>query len=43
MAGVAGTGLYAEQGATDELIAIIKSANGTVLTAANTIKLGIFV
>ena len=41
--GVTGIGLYAEQGATDELIAIIRSANTTVLSAANTVNTGIFV
>ena len=43
VAGVAGTGLYAELGATDELIAIIRSADGTALTAANTISPAVFV
>ena len=41
--GVAGTGLYAEQGATDELIAILRSAEGKVLTAANTLNTAVFV
>ena len=41
--GVSGTGLYAEQGTTDELIAIIRSSNTTVLSAANTVNTGIFV
>jgi Ca2+-binding RTX toxin-like protein len=41
--GVTGTGLYAEQGATDELIAIIRSANTTALNAANTINTALFV
>ena len=41
--GVSGIGLYAEQGATDELIAIIRSANSTALNATNTIKTGLFV
>ena len=41
--GVSGIGLYAEQGATDELIAIIRSANTTQLTAANTISTAQFV
>ena len=41
--GVTGTGLYAEQGATDELIAIIRSANSTVLNAANTVNTALFV
>jgi Ca2+-binding RTX toxin-like protein len=36
--GVSGTGLYAEQGATDELIAIIRSANSTALNATNTVN-----
>lgn len=43
VAGVSGLGLYAEQGATDELLAIIKSANTTALTKANTISTAIFV
>ena len=41
--GVTGTGLYAEQGATDELIAIIRSPNNTTLNAANTLNTGLFV
>ena len=41
--GVTGTGLYAEQGATDELIAIIRSSNTTVLSAANTVSTALFV
>jgi Ca2+-binding RTX toxin-like protein len=41
--GVTGTGLYAEQGATDELIAIIRSANSTALNAANTVNTALFV
>ena len=41
--GVSGIGLYAEQGATDELIAIIRSANSTVLNAANTVNTALFV
>jgi len=41
--GVTGTGLYAEQGATDELIAIIRSANSTTLNAANTVNTALFV
>ena len=41
--GVTGTGLYAEQGATDELIAIIRSANSTALSATNTVNTGLFV
>jgi len=41
--GVTGTGLYAEQGATDELIAIIRSANSTALNATNTVNTGLFV
>jgi hypothetical protein len=40
---VVGTGLWAEQGATDELIAIIRSANTTPLNAANTVNVGFFV
>jgi Ca2+-binding RTX toxin-like protein len=43
VSGVTGTGLYAEQGATDELIAIIRSANNTTLNAANAISTGLFV
>jgi Ca2+-binding RTX toxin-like protein len=41
--GVTGTGLYAEQGATDELIAIIRSANTTALSASNTINTALFI
>jgi Ca2+-binding RTX toxin-like protein len=41
--GVSGIGLYAEQGATDELIAIIRSANSTVLNVANTVNTAVFV
>ena len=41
--GVAGIGLYAEQGATDELIAIIRSANATQPNAANTINTAQFI
>jgi Ca2+-binding RTX toxin-like protein len=41
--GVSGIGLYAEQGATDELIAIIRSANTTALNASNTVNTGLFV
>jgi len=41
--GVSGIGLYAEQGTTDELIAIIRSANTTALNDANTVKAAIFV
>ena len=43
VAGVAGTALFAERGGTDELIAIIRSANTTTLTAANTINSAVFV
>jgi Ca2+-binding RTX toxin-like protein len=39
--GVTGTGLYAEQGATDELIAIIRSANSTALNASNTVNMAL--
>ena len=41
--GVAGTGLWSEQGATDELIAIIRSANTTALTAANAVNTAQFI
>ena len=41
--GVSGTGLWAEQGATDELIAIIRSANSTALNATNTVNTAFFV
>jgi Ca2+-binding RTX toxin-like protein len=41
--GVSGTGLYAEQGATDELIAIVRSANSTALNATNTVNTALFV
>jgi hypothetical protein len=43
VSGVTGTDLYAEQGATDELIAIIRSANNTVLDKANTVNTAVFV
>jgi hypothetical protein len=43
VAGVTGTGLFHEQGATDELIAIIRSANTTALNAGNTINTAAFV
>ena len=44
VSGVSGTGLYAiQQGGTDELIAIIRSSNGTSLTADNTINKAVFV
>ena len=41
--GVVGTGLWAEQGTTDELLAIIRSANTTALNAANTVNTSLFV
>jgi Ca2+-binding RTX toxin-like protein len=41
--GVSGQGLWFEQGATDELIAIIRSGNSTALTADNLIKPAAFV
>jgi len=41
--GVTGTGLYAEQGATDELIAIVRSANSTAMSASNTINTALFI
>ena len=43
VSGVTGIGLWSEQGATDELIAIIRSGNSTVLTADNLIKTAAFV
>lgn len=43
VSGATGTGLWAEQGATDELIAIIRSANTTALNAANTVNTALFV
>ena len=43
VSGVTGTGLWAEQGTTDELIAIIRSANSTALNAANTVNTALFV
>ena len=43
VAGVIGIGLFVEKGAIDELIAIIGSANSTVLNKANTILSGVFV
>ena len=41
--GVTGTGLWAEQGTTDELIAIVRSGNATALNADNLIKTAAFV
>jgi Ca2+-binding RTX toxin-like protein len=41
--GVSGIGLWAERGATDELIAIIRSANTTALNATNTVTTALFV
>jgi Ca2+-binding RTX toxin-like protein len=43
VSGATGTGLWAEQGKTDELIAIIRSANSTTLSAANTLNTAVFV
>jgi Ca2+-binding RTX toxin-like protein len=43
VSGVTGSGLYAEQGATDELIAITRSANSTALSATNTVNTALFV
>jgi Ca2+-binding RTX toxin-like protein len=43
VSGVTGTGLYAEQGATDELIAIVRSANSTAMSASNTINTALFI
>lgn len=43
VADVTGVGLFAEQGATDELIAVIRSANATGLTASNTVQTALFV
>jgi Ca2+-binding RTX toxin-like protein len=43
VAGVSGTGLWSEQGATDELIAIMRSANTTQLNAANTVNTAQFI
>jgi hypothetical protein len=40
---IPGMALWAEQGKTDELIAIIRSYNNTVLTTANTLNNAIFV
>jgi len=40
---VSGVALWAERGQTDELIAIIRSANSSTLTAANTINTAVFV
>ncbi|HEY5792722.1 MAG TPA: calcium-binding protein [Chthoniobacterales bacterium] len=42
VAGVDGSALFYENGATDELIAIVKSANSKVLTVANTINTAVF-
>ena len=41
--GVSGTGLWAEQGATDELIAIIRSANTTAVNSTNTVSMALFI
>jgi Ca2+-binding RTX toxin-like protein len=41
--GVSGQGLWFEQGATDELIAIVRSGNSTNLTADNLIKTALYV
>jgi len=41
--GVAGTGLWSEQGATDELIAIIRSANTTAVNSTNTVSMALFI
>jgi Ca2+-binding RTX toxin-like protein len=44
--GITGTGhygLFRKQGSTDELVAVIKSANTTILSSANTIDLAQFV
>jgi hypothetical protein len=43
VAGVSGSGLWAEQGTTDELIAIVRSANSTQLSASNTLQTALFV
>jgi len=43
VSGVTGQGLFSEQGATDELLAIIRSSNNTALTAENTIKTALFI
>jgi len=43
LSSVAGVGLWAERGKTDELIAIIRSANSTVPTTANTLANAVFV
>ncbi|HEY5792927.1 MAG TPA: calcium-binding protein [Chthoniobacterales bacterium] len=43
VAGVSGSALFYENGAADELVAIIKSGNSTTLTAANTINTAAFV
>lgn len=41
--GVTGMALWAEQGATDELIAVLRSNSTTTLTADNTLKKAVFV
>jgi len=41
--GVSGQGLWFEQGATDELVAIVRSGNSIALTADNLIKTAAFV
>ncbi len=43
VAGVSGIGLYAEQGATDELVAIIRTANASALNWNNTVKTAVFI
>ena len=42
-AGLAGTGLWWERGATDELIAVLRSANDITLTGLNTLSPAIFI
>lgn len=42
VSGVSGRGLFHEDGATDELIAIVRSGNSTALTDANTIDVARF-
>jgi Ca2+-binding RTX toxin-like protein len=43
LAGASGTALWAERGATDELIAVLRSGTPAALTSENTIKTALFV
>ena len=41
--GVTGTGIWTKQGATDELVAIIRSASSTALNATKTVNTALLV